>query len=95
MKSLILIILLIFLTQNCSLEKVIKRHGINNLEKKVSKLEIGQTNKNNIFEILGPPSTKSLIDENILIYIEISKYIFLLVFRVLKYFQIYNLLKYI
>ena len=62
--------MLIFLTQNCSLEKVIKRHGINNLEKKVSKLEIGQTNKNNIFEILGPPSTKSLIDENILIYIE-------------------------
>ena len=31
---------------------------------------INQTNKNDIFELLGPPSTKSVIDKDIYIYIE-------------------------
>ena len=33
---------------------------------------IGKTNKNDIFEILGPPSTKGFFDEELWIYIEIQ-----------------------
>ena len=42
------------------------------LEKKSEKLMIGKTNKNDIFEILGPPSTKGFFDEELWIYIEIQ-----------------------
>ena len=42
------------------------------LEKKSEKLVIGKTNKNDIFELLGPPSTKGSFDEELWIYIEIQ-----------------------
>ena len=69
MKNIFLIILLIIIT-NCSLKDVKKSHGINNLNKKSSKLIINSTNSNEILEILGPPSTKSELDLNTWIYIE-------------------------
>ena len=42
------------------------------LEKKSEKLVIGKTNKNDIFELLGPPSTKGSFDEELWIYMEIQ-----------------------
>ena len=42
------------------------------LEKKSEKLVIGKTNKNDIIELLGPPSTKSSFDEELWIYMEIQ-----------------------
>ena len=72
MFNFIIIILVSIFIQNCSLNKVIKRHGIQNLEKKSEKIIINQTNKNDIFEILGPPSTYSLGNKDTLIYIERS-----------------------
>ena len=69
MKNIFLIILLIIIT-NCSLKDVKKSHGINNLNKKSSKLIINSTNSNEILEILGPPSTKGELDPNTWIYIE-------------------------
>ena len=71
LKFIIIITVSIFI-QNCSLNKVIKRHGVQNLEKKSEKIIINETNKNDIFEILGPPSTYSLDNIDILIYIERS-----------------------
>jgi outer membrane protein assembly factor BamE (lipoprotein component of BamABCDE complex) len=68
-RFLILVLVSIFI-QNCSLNKVIKRHGVQNLEQKSEKVILYQTNKNDIFEILGPPSTYSLGDVDTLIYIE-------------------------
>ena len=47
-----------------------KYHGIRNLEKRSQNLVLKKTNKNDIFDVLGPPSTKSHIDENTWIYIE-------------------------
>ena len=41
-----------------------------NLEEKQAKLIIQKTNKNDIQQILGPPSTKSTFDNDIWIYIE-------------------------
>ena len=42
------------------------------LEKKNEKLIIGKTNKNDIIQILGPPSTKSVFDKELWIYMEIQ-----------------------
>ena len=64
-----LIIAFLFIT-NCSLNKVVKKHGIRNLEIKQEKLNINQTNINDITQLLGPPSTKSTFDNDIWIFIE-------------------------
>ena len=64
-----LIILAIFLT-SCKLNKVVNHHGIHNLEAKSQELLINQTNINQIKSLLGPPSSTSYFDEDILIYIE-------------------------
>ena len=69
MKKIYLIIALI-LTSNCTLNKVVQHHGVHNLEKKQEKLKINQSNKNDIFKIIGPPSTKSTFENDVYIYIE-------------------------
>ena len=66
----ILIFTIFFLISNCSFNKVVQNHGIHNLEKKQTKLKVNLTNKNDIFKIIGPPSTKSTFDNDIYIYIE-------------------------
>tara|TARA_Y100001935_G_C17071128_1_gene391606 strand:- start:171 stop:650 length:480 start_codon:yes stop_codon:yes gene_type:complete len=70
-KFLIILSISLFI-QNCSLNKVVKRHGVQNLEKKSKKIVLNQSNKNDIFELLGPPSTYSLGSAQTLIYIERS-----------------------
>ena len=64
-----IIILTIFLT-GCKLNKVVNHHGIHNLEAKSQELLINQTNINQIKSLLGPPSSTSYFDEDILIYLE-------------------------
>jgi len=64
-----IIILAIFLT-SCKLNKVVNHHGIHNLEAKSQELLINQTNINQIKSLLGPPSSTSYFNEDILIYIE-------------------------
>ena len=68
-KFFILLTLLIFIS-NCSLKKVEKHHGVYNLEKKSDKLELFQTNTNDVIVKLGIPSTKSLFDNDVWIYME-------------------------
>ena len=58
------------LLASCTLNKVVKHHGVHNLEQKQSKLKINQTNKNDIINLIGPPSTKSTFDNDVYIYIE-------------------------
>ena len=70
MKFIINLILFFFLITSCSFNKVIKKHGVRNLEEKQSKLILQTANKNDIKQILGPPSTKSTFDNDIWIYIE-------------------------
>ena len=66
----LILIIIIFSITHCKLNKPIKSHGIHDLEKKNNKLMINKTNKNDIFEILGPPSTQSYFDNNKFIFIE-------------------------
>ena len=67
--KIILIILAIFLS-SCKLNKIVKHHGIHNLEVKSKELLINETNINQIKSLLGPPSSTSYFDEDILIYLE-------------------------
>ncbi len=52
------------------MSKVVHHHGVHNLETKQTKLKINYTNKNDIFKLMGPPSTKSTFDNDVFIYIE-------------------------
>ena len=70
MKNLIYILFISQFLISCSLNKVVQHHGVHNLEKKQSKLKINYTNKNDIIQIIGPPSTKSTFDNDVFIYIE-------------------------
>ena len=70
MKFFIYLFLFFFLITSCSFNKVIKKHGVRNLEEKQAKLIIQKSNKNDIQQILGPPSTKSTFDNDVWIYIE-------------------------
>ena len=49
---------------------MVKHHGVPFLEKKQSSLTINKTNKNDIINILGNPSSKSKFDNDVWIYIE-------------------------
>ena len=64
-----MLILLLF-TSNCSFNKVEKRHGVPFLEKKNKELTVNKSNKNDIINLIGYPSTKSYFDNDIWIYIE-------------------------
>ena len=64
------IFFLFLIVSNCSFKPVVKHHGVPFLEKKQASLIINKTNKNEIREILGNPSTKSKFDNDVWIYIE-------------------------
>ena len=66
----IILIIIFLLISNCTLNKVVKHHGVHFLEKKQKKLVLNNSNKNDIISILGPPSTKSTFDNDLWIYIE-------------------------
>tara|TARA_B100000787_G_scaffold164633_1_gene147568 strand:+ start:458 stop:934 length:477 start_codon:yes stop_codon:yes gene_type:complete len=70
MKNFILITITLLLISNCTFNKVVNRHGVGFLEKKQSKLILNKTNKNDILNLLGPPSTISTFNSNLWIYIE-------------------------
>ena len=59
-----------FLITSCTINNVVKKHGVRNLEKKQKNLITLEANKNDIQEILGPPSSKSVFDNDLWIYIE-------------------------
>ena len=70
-KNFYLIVIFLFIS-NCNLNKVIKHHGVHFLETKQNKLIIGKSKKNDIIELLGPPSTKSTFEDDLWIYMEIQ-----------------------
>ena len=70
MKLYFYIIFLSLLVSNCTLNKVKKHHGVRYLETKQAKLTLNKSNKNDIINILGPPSTKSTFNNDLWIYIE-------------------------
>ena len=70
MNKVIYIIFLFIIVSNCKFKPVVKHHGVPFLEKKQELLIVNKSNKNDIKEILGIPSTKSKFNNDVWIYIE-------------------------
>ena len=70
MSKILYIIFFYLIVSNCSLKPVVKHHGVPYLEKKQSLIVVNKSNKNDITEILGIPSTKSKFNNDVWIYIE-------------------------
>ena len=58
------------LTLSCTFEKRVDHHGVHMLKKKSNLVIISETNKNDILNLLGPPSVKSTFDNDLFFYIE-------------------------
>ena len=69
MKNIFLISLFLIIS-NCSLNLVDDHHGVYFIEKKMKKIQVNSTNKNDLVKIFGEPSTKSTFDNDVWIYIE-------------------------
>ena len=70
MRNILYLFILSLIVTNCSFQKVVRHHGVSFLEKKQKNLIINKTNKNEIIEILGKPSTQSKFNNDVWIYIE-------------------------
>ena len=68
-----LTLFLLILITGCQRNEVIKTHGIAYLNKREKLIVLNETNKNDTIKVLGQPSTKGMIDENLWIYIERTK----------------------
>ena len=55
---------------NCAFEKRIDHHGVHLLKKKSDMITIYKSNKNDVMQILGPPSVKSTFNNDLYFYIE-------------------------
>jgi len=72
-KKIYLALVIIFLLNNCSQKELIKTHGIAYLEQREKLIIINKSNKNDTISLLGAPSTKGMINDNLWIYIERTK----------------------
>ena len=66
----VIFIVILLLLSNCQPNKIINTHGVPFLDKKQKKLVIDKTNKNDVKNVLGYPSTVGTFDNSIWIYIE-------------------------
>ena len=66
----ILFLFIFLFTLNCSSNKVSNNHGLVSLQTKFDKITINKTNKNDIINIIGPPSSVSSFDQNKWFYIQ-------------------------
>ena len=71
MKNIILVFLFLF-TLNCSINKVSNTHGFRFVETKYDKIILNKTNKNDLRNMIGPPSSISKFDD-VWFYIERKK----------------------
>ena len=69
-KNILWLIYILFFTFSCSQNEVIKTHGVAYLAKREKLIIVNQSNKNDAVSILGQPSTKGMINDNLWIYIE-------------------------
>mgnify|MGYP006084321859 CR=1 len=70
MKNIIILISIFFAFANCSVKKAIQHHGVHKLEIKEKKIIINKSNRNDAIVVLGPPSTVSTFNNELLIFIE-------------------------
>ena len=71
--SKIIYFIIFLLLANCNVKKASNIHGISSLKNKSKNIIISKSNKNDVKNLLGPPSVKSNFDENLWIYLETKK----------------------
>jgi len=71
--SKIIYFIIFLLLANCNVKKASNIHGIYSLKNKSNNIIISKSNKNDVKNLLGPPSVKSIFDENLWIYLETKK----------------------
>ncbi len=69
-KNTLLLIFILFFIFSCSQNEVIKTHGVAYLNKREKLIIVKVSNKNDAISILGQPSTKGMVNDNLWIYIE-------------------------
>ena len=69
-KNIFILILFLTFIYGCQRKEVVKTHGLAYLNKREKLIIVNQTNKNDTVSILGQPSTKGMVDDNLWIYIE-------------------------
>ena len=70
MKNIYLFLTVFLFCNNCAFEKRIDHHGVHLLKKKSDMITISKSNKNDVIQILGPPSVKSTFNNDLYFYIE-------------------------
>ena len=73
MNRLYYIIFIFFVATSCSIKPIDDYHGVAFLDEKQKKLSVNTSNKNDILKILGAPSTESILEDDLWIYIENRK----------------------
>ena len=71
--SKIIYFIIFILLASCNVKKASNIYGISSLKNKSKKIIINKSNKNDVKNLLGPPSVKSSFDENLWIYLETKK----------------------
>ena len=61
--------MILFILSGCQLQEPVQNHGILFLENRANKLDIKNSNKNDVINIIGQPHTKSMTNEDTWIYI--------------------------
>ena len=69
-KNIFLLTIFLLLVFGCQQNEVIKTHGVAYLKKREKLIIVNESNKNDTISILGQPSTKGMVDNNLWIYIE-------------------------
>ena len=73
MNRIFYIIFIFFVGSSCSIKPIDDYHGVAFLDEKQKELSINISNKNDILKILGAPSTESILEDDLWIYIENRK----------------------
>ena len=68
-KTIYLLLILLFVIA-CQRQEIVKTHGISYLEKRGKLIFVNKSNKNDVINIFGQPSTKGMTNDNVWIYIE-------------------------
>ena len=71
--SKIIYFIIFLLLTSCNVKKSSNIYGITSLKNKSKNIIINKSNKNDVKNLLGPPSVKSNFDENLWIYLETKK----------------------
>ena len=69
-KNTLLLTFILFFIFSCSQNEVIKTHGVAYLNKREKLIIVKVSNKNDAISILGQPSTKGMVNDDLWIYIE-------------------------